>query len=120
MKPNLNKMFLTMVAAASLPTCAYAGTEMISAGFERSVHCNLSTTTVVIVDTVKEFDPMEAAVKVAVNSTDDPVLASYYRDLYRAPTSKKTMKFVRKPDPYVDAISIALYGSAEPDSRLVC
>ena len=55
-----------------------------------------------------------------VNSTTDPVLASYYRDLYSESAAFPTEQFVRAPDPYVDAITLALYGSVEPDSRLVC
>lgn len=118
MKPN--KIFLTLIAAALLPAFAYAGTDMISASSERGPHCNLVTTTIVVANMDKKADPLEEAVNAALNSTADPVLASYYRDLYRAPASFKTVRFVRTPDPYVDAISMALYGSIEPDSRLVC
>lgn len=109
---------LALIAAALLPTSAHAGTEMMSG--ERGPHCLTDIKTVMIVDMNKNADPMEEAVNAAVNSTDDPVLASYYRDLYRAPTSSRTVQFARVPDPYVDAITIALYGSPEPDSRMVC
>lgn len=118
MKPN--KILLSLIAAALLPTFAFAGTDMISASGERGRHCDFSTATVVVVDNAKKFDAMEMAVNAMVNTTDDPVLASYYRDLYRAPASYKTAKFVRTPDPLVDAISLALHGSVEPDSQLVC
>jgi len=118
MKPN--KIFLTLIAAALLPAFAYAGTDMISASSERGPHCNLATTTVVVANMDKKADPLEEAVNAAVNSTSDPVLASYYRDLYRAPASFKTVQFVRMADPYADSISMALYGLTEPDSRLVC
>jgi len=109
---------LTLIAAALLPTFAYASTEMISA--ERGPHCNLATTTVVIVTDDKKSDPYEEAVVAAVNSTADPVLASYYRDLYYPSPASATETFVRTPDPYVDAISMALYGSVQPDSQRVC
>jgi len=126
---KLNITFLTLIAAALLPNFAYAhpsahsDTEMTSAEMisaERGPHCDLATTTVTMADMAKKTDPMEKAVNEAVNSTDDPVLASYYRDLYLAPIQHRTVEFVRMPDPYVDAISLALYGSVEPDSRRVC
>ena len=109
---------LTLIAAALLPTFASASTEMMSA--ERGPHCNLATTTVVIVTADKKSDPYEEAVVAAMNSTSDPVLASYYRDLYYPSPASATETFVRTPDPYVDAISMALYGSVEPDSQRVC
>lgn len=107
---------LTLIAAASLP--AFAGAETMSR--ERGPHCNSATATVVIVDMNKKTDPLEEAFNTVVNNTSDPVLASYYRDLYRAPASYRTVRSVRTSDPLVDAISIALYGSVEPASRLVC
>lgn len=109
---------LTLIAAALLPASAYAGAETMSG--KRGSHCLTDIKTVMIVDMNKQADAMEEAVNAMVRSTDDPVLASYYRDLYRAPTSFKTVQFVRAPDPIVDAIAIALYGSAQPGSRLVC
>lgn len=126
---KLNIISLTLIAAALLPNFAYAhpgahsGTEMTSAEMisaERGPHCDLATTTVTIAGMDKKADPMEDAVNEAVNSTADPVLSSYYRDLYFAPIQHRTVEFVRMPDPYVDAISLALYGSVEPDSRQVC
>ena len=107
---------LVLLAAALLPTYSIASTETISA--ERGPHCNIATTTIVIGEA--KADPMEQEVNALVNSTTDPVAASYYRDLYRAPGSYDTEQFVRAPDPYVDAITLALYGTVEPDSRLVC
>lgn len=134
MKPNI--ISLLLVAAALLPNFAYAhpgtdhpGTGMTSAEMasaeemisaERGPHCNLATATVVIAGMDKKDDPIEEAVNHAVNSTADPVLASYFRDLYLAPIQHRTMTFVRTPDPYVDALSLALRGSVEPDSRLAC
>lgn len=120
MKLYLNRTFLTLIAAALLPTCAYAGTDIISASFERGLPCNLYTTTVVIADVVKESDPMEAEINAAIKGTDDPVLASYYRDLYRAPNPQRIMQFVSMPDPYLDAVNAALYGSTDPNSRMAC
>lgn len=118
------KLYLTLlalIAAALLPTSAYADAArmpMISA--ERGPHCTSATTTVMIVAMNMKPDPMEEAVNAAIDSTTDPVLASYYRDLYRAPASYKTVEFVRMTDPYTEAITVALYGSTEPASRLLC
>lgn len=113
---KLYKIFLISIAAALLPCFSYADTDNISASFERGLHCDLTTTTVVIADKGKKADPMKAAIDAMVNSTTDPVLASYYRDLYRE-DSFPTEQFVRAPDPYADAVNLALYGWVEP---LVC
>lgn len=114
---------LTLIAAASLPAFANAGTEttyteMMSA--ERGPHCVITSATVTNNGVEKKSDSMEIAVNSLVDSTADPVLASYYRDLYMAPIPRDTVTFVRTPDPYVDALSLAFYGTVEPDSRLVC
>lgn len=109
---------LTLIAAASLPAFSYAETESMSA--ERGPHCVLSVATETNNNWEPKSDPMEVAVNELVESTADPVLASYYRDLYMAPVLHDTVTFVRTPDPYVDALSLAFYGTVEPDSRLVC
>lgn len=113
---------LALIAAALLPTSAYADAERMSAMMygESGPHCTTATTTVMIVAMDNKADPMEEEVNAAIHGTTDPVLASYYRDLYRAPASYKTMEFVRMTDPYTEAITIALYGPAEPASRLFC
>ena len=108
---------LLLIGAALLPSPGFAGTEPISA--TRGHHCNIATS-VTVSNAAGKADPMEQEINALVNSTTDPVLASYYRDLYRAPASSSTVTFVRTPDPYVDAISLALFGTVEPDSRLVC
>lgn len=118
MKPT--KIFLILIAAALLPNISYAGTDNISASFERGLHCKLTVTTVVIADMGKKADPMEAAVSDMVDSTTDSVLASYYRDLYRESPSFPTEQFIRTADPYVDAITLAMYDEIEPEPRLVC
>jgi hypothetical protein len=107
---------LVLFAAALLPTYSFASTDRISA--EPGTHCEFAMTTVVIGDA--KADPMEAQVNALVNSTSDPVLASYYRDLYRADGSFPTVTFITMPDPYVNAITLALYGTVEPESRMVC
>lgn len=108
--------FLTLVAAASLSSLSYASPEMISP--DRGHYCDVVSNTIVIGDI--KADPMEQQVNALVNSTSDPVLASYYRDLYRADATFPTEQFVTRPDPYVEAITLALYGTVEPDARLVC
>ncbi len=107
---------LLILAAATLPTLSYASTEMISA--ERGHYCDVVTNTVVIGQA--KPDPMQQKVDALVASTNDPVLQSYYRDLYRADPTFPTEQFITRPDPYVEAITLALYGSVEPDARLVC
>ncbi len=107
---------LTLAAAAMLPNLSFAGTDRISA--QPGHYCDVVTNTIVIGD-IKP-DPMEQKVDALVASTNDPVLQSYYRDLYRADASFPTEQFVTRPDPYVEAITLALYGSVEPDARLVC
>lgn len=114
---------LTLIAAALLPTFTHADNrEMISASFERGLPCNLAATTTTIVtgNPTNKADPIEETVNELVSGTNDPVLASYYRDMYMAPISREAVTFVRTPDPYVDAISMALYGTVEPDSQRVC
>ena len=110
---KLTITLLTLIATALLPTFAYATSEMAFA--ERGSHCNVATTAIVI--SAMKADPMEQAVEKAVNSTTDPILASYYRDLYRASPTSSTELFVRSPDPYADAVNLALFGWSEPDSR---
>ncbi|MFZ2302974.1 MAG: hypothetical protein WAW10_14015 [Gallionella sp.] len=118
MKPNI--ISLILIAAALLPNFAYAGTDRISASSEGGRYCNLATTTVVIADMDKKADPMEDAVNAMVDSTDDPVLASYYSDLYHAPAPFKAMEFVWAPDAYEEAVHIALLDPATPEARLIC
>ena len=122
MKLNKLSLALALIAAAFLPTysCAELDTISISASFERGLHCNLSTITSTVVIAGTNSDPMEKEINALVNSTTDPVLASYYRDLYRGSPSPQTVQFARVPDPYVDAITLALYGWVQPDSRRVC
>lgn len=121
---KLNKSALTLIAATLLPASVYAGTDAVNTSFERGMlYCEAVTSTTVIPSEEimsKKADPLEDEINAAVNSTSDPVLASYYRDLYRAPTVSKTEEFVRAPDPLVDAISIALYGTTERGSTQLC
>lgn len=118
MKPNIT--FLTLIAAALLPTFAYASADRISASFESGQYCNRAVTTEMIATMDNKADPVEDAVNAMVNSTDDPVLASYYRDLYHAPDPLKAMKFAWAPDAYEEAVRIALFGPATPEARLIC
>ncbi len=123
---KLNKSTLTLVAAALLPAFAHAGADPVATSFEYSMHrgmyCGPSSSTAVIAGeaATAKADPVEEEVNVLVNSTSDPVLASYYRDLYRAPARIETVEFVRTPDPYMDAISIALWGKTERGSTQIC
>ncbi len=106
----------TFVVAALLPGLARASTDAISA--EGGHYCNSVANTIVIGE-VKP-NPMARQIDALANGTSDQVLQSYYRDLYREPGSFSTEQFVTTPDPYVEAITFALYGSAEPGARPVC
>jgi hypothetical protein len=121
---KLNKSALTLIVAALLPASVYAGTDAVNTSFERGMlYCEAVASTTVIpseVATAKKADPLEDEINAAINSTSDPVLASYYRDLYRAPAVFGTAEFVRAPDPLVDAISVALYGTTERGSTQLC
>lgn len=118
MKPNI--ISLILIAAALLPNFAYAGTDRISASSEGDQYCNRAATTVVIASMDKKANPTEDAVNAMVDSTDDPVLASYYRDLYHAPDTFKAMSFVWAPDAYEEAVHIALFAPAMSEARLIC
>ncbi|WP_435626477.1 hypothetical protein [Candidatus Ferrigenium straubiae] len=123
MKPN--KLIATLIAAALLPASVYVSADEITTGFERGMYrgmyCGPSASTVVITqEAAAKTDPMEEEVNALVNSTSDPVLASYYRDLYRAPAAFEAAEFVRTPDPYMDAISIALWGKTERGTTHIC
>lgn len=122
---KLNKSTLTLVAAALLPVSVYAGTDEFTTSFERGMYrgmyCEPSASTVVIAkEAAAKTDPMEDGVNALVNGTSDAVLASYYRDLYRAPATFGVAEFVRTPDPYMDAISIALWGKTERGTSHIC
>ncbi|HYR06036.1 MAG TPA: hypothetical protein VEP71_05070 [Gallionella sp.] len=121
MKPN--KFALILVAAALLPAFARASTDAVATSLKHGLSCEAALSTVVITQKIagKKADPIEDEVNASVDSTADPVLASYYRDLYRAPTSLyESEQFARAPDPYMDAISIALWGKTERGTTQIC
>ena len=117
---NPIKAFLILIAAALLPNVANASMDSISADSKLSSHCELVTKTVAIPGQHKKFDPMEKEINAMLSSTSDPVLASYYRDLYRASATSRTEWFVRSVDPYADAVNIALHGPIDPKARQAC
>lgn len=116
---KLNHTLLTLITAALLPTAAYASTDEISAGSGLSSFCNstISMETAVLRD---KTDPAEDEINTLVSNTDDPILASYYLDFYHWPDPVKSMQFSTAPDPYLDAVTLALFGPAEMKSRYVC
>jgi hypothetical protein len=116
---KLNKILLTAIAAALLPASVYAGNEWMSGAPESGSHCNLAAMTVTA-HMDRKADPVAAEIDALVKSTDDPILASYYLDLYREPATFKTMHFSRAPDPYLDGVILALYGPHELSARLAC
>lgn len=115
-----NKIILALIAAALLPTFAYAGTDMVSAGLESDLVCKYVTATKSTPDMNKVDDPVEGEITAWVNSTNDPILASYYRDMRFPPISYTTVKFTATPDPYLDALILAFYGPAELEEQKIC
>lgn len=116
MKPN--KILLTLIAAALLPTFAYAATDLTSVGEESGPICIVTTKSLPSMHEIA--DPMEKRITELVNSTSDPVLASYYRDMYRATTSYSRVKFTVMLDPYLNALISALYGPEELERQKIC
>lgn len=120
---RLNKSALTLITAALLPASVHAGTDSTTTGFERGLlSCEPAAFTVVITKEIgtAKADLLEDEVNALVNRTSDPVLASYYRDLYRTPAIFEIAEFIMTPDPYMDAISIALWGKTERDTTHIC
>ena len=117
---NLKKAFLILIAAALLPNVANAAMDSISADSKLSAHCDLVTNTVVITGQNKQFDPIEKEINAMLSSTNDSVLASYYRDLYRASATFHNEWFVRSADPYADAVNTALHGPIDLKARQAC
>lgn len=124
---KLHHTLLTLIAAALLPTAAYASTDKISASNEAISTCNTTITMEVTADRgianpfMVELAQLEKEeINTLVSNTDDPVLASYYLDFYHWPDPVRSMQFSNAPDPYLDAVTVALYGPAEMKSRYVC
>lgn len=111
---KLNKFALTLTAAALLPTFAYAGTDAVVASFERDLQRGAAIESIKSLPVAKEnADPLVDAINVALYGTDDQVLASFERGLYRTPAATQAVIFAEATDPLVDAINVALYGSTD-------
>lgn len=104
---KLNKLVLTLAAAALLPTFAYASTDEIAASFERDLYREPVNTAAVVAG---EADPLANMFNAALYGTTDPVLASFERDLYREPVST-TAVIGGEADPLADMFYTALYGT---------
>ena len=115
---KLNKTLLTLIAAVLLPAAAYASTDDTSAD-SLSSSCS-STITMETAIPKNKVSLEEAIINALANNTDDPVLASYYLDFYHWPDSVRSMQFSNAPDPYLDAVTLALFGPTEVKSRYVC
>ncbi|MDH4284282.1 MAG: hypothetical protein OEV35_03095 [Gallionellaceae bacterium] len=122
---KLNHTLLTLITAALLPTAAYASTDKISASQESSSTCS---STITMESAVPRDYPFmvelehleEGEINTLASNTDDPILASYYLDFYHWPDPVRTMQFSNAPDPYLDAVTLALFGPTEMKSRYVC
>lgn len=106
---KLNKLALTLTAAALLPTFAFAGTDQVAASFERDLQRGMNIEAVAVAKT-DVVDPLVKAISVALNGSDQ-VLASFERDLHRDPTITPTVLIAQATDPLVYAINVALNGS---------
>ncbi|OGS95216.1 MAG: hypothetical protein A3G79_00845 [Gallionellales bacterium RIFCSPLOWO2_12_FULL_57_18] len=107
---KLNKLVLTLTAAALLPTFAYAGTDAVVASFERDLHRGVTVESLAVAKA--EADPLDIVNNI-LNKEEDAVVASFERDLYRAPAATQTVLAAKAADPLVEAISLALYGTTD-------
>lgn len=126
---KLNKFTLTLIAAALLPTFAFAATDEVVASFERDLQRGVTVETPMVANA--GTDPLVNAISTALYREEDAVVASFNRGLYGAATAIQTaenaptVQSEGAADPLVDAISVALYGknevavvSLERDKRL--
>lgn len=122
---KLNHTLLTLISAALLPTAVYASSDEISASPELNSTCSSSITMEVAVPRDYPFlvgleQLEEGEINTLVSKTDDPILASYYLDFYHWPDPVRSMQFSNAPDPYLDAVTLALFGPTEVKSRYIC
>lgn len=80
---KLNKFALTLTVAALLPSLAYAGTDAITASFERDLQRSIAIEALPVTRTAA--DPLVDAISVALYGTADQILASFERELNREP-----------------------------------
>jgi len=103
---KLYNFALALIAAALLPTFAYAGDNIdaINASFDRDMNREYSVR--YVPSTVTNADPLDI-INVALLSGPDQVRASFERDLYREPVAFNAFPDGRDADP-LDAINAAL------------
>lgn len=106
---KLNKLVLTLAAAALLPAFACAETDAVAASFERDMHRESITSAVAATGTpdlfVVEFNTA-LNFNSALNGTTDPVLASFERDMYREPVN-----FAIAVEGEADVLAIEFYAA---------
>lgn len=83
---KLNKLVLTLTAAALLPTFAYADTDAIAASFERDMYREPINSAAA---TTGKPDTFMVEFNAALYNATDPVLASFERDMYREPVNSE-------------------------------
>lgn len=105
---KLNKLALTLIAAALLPAFAYAGTDGVATSFERDMQREPISSAAVITG---EPDPLVGIFNAALYGTTDPVLASFERDMNH---EQVVSQFVSAADPLADLFYAALYGTTDP------
>jgi len=103
---KLRNIYLALTSAALLPTFAYAGEnwDVVGASFDRDINREYSVRYVPA--TVANADPLNAINDTLFKETD-LVLASFVRDLYRAPVASRTFPDGMVADP-LDEVNIAL------------
>jgi hypothetical protein len=110
---KLNKLALTLTAAALLPTFAYAAADPVTASFDRDLQRGAVIGSIL---TMNDTDPL-LVVNEILNREPDAVVASFDRDLYRAPGATRPVMFAGTADP-LGAINIAFRGNGEADAVL--
>jgi len=103
---KLRNIYLSLTAAALLPTFAYAGenSDAVSASFDRDINREYSVRYAPA--TVANADPLDA-INDTLRKEPDLVLASFERDLYREPVASRTFPDGMDADP-LDAVNLVL------------
>lgn len=101
---ELYNLTLALLAAALLPTFAYAGTDPVTDSFERDLHRVTFSSAAM----AGEPDSLTVEFNSVLYGTTDAVLASFERDLYREPIDSAIMAAGE-----ADALTIEFYAALQ-------